>query len=171
MRMPHQSLAWCPNHLDLAVDRGAYERNARPQLCRVFIYLSEADGHLATPERQQIDHLGKGQIVPRRKVSGPPFGNPCWRLPWARLCRVPGQSQPGQVRSTSAARNEISRRAKSCTLSMPPVPLLSRGIEPPNVSAFGLFAECQQRAGRTQRMRRVALPLKPPKTVFYGGER
>jgi pimeloyl-ACP methyl ester carboxylesterase len=46
MRMRHQSLAWCPNQLDLALARGVYERNARRQLCRVFFYLSEvAAGH------------------------------------------------------------------------------------------------------------------------------
>jgi hypothetical protein len=33
------SRAWCPDQLDLALDRGIYNRNACAQLRRVFIYV------------------------------------------------------------------------------------------------------------------------------------
>src|SRR3984893_1844156 len=67
MRVRLQSLAWCPDQLDPALDRGIYDRNARAQLRRVFIYVRQADGHLCRPERHQIDYVGNGcQIASNR---------------------------------------------------------------------------------------------------------
>jgi hypothetical protein len=71
MRRVLPSLAWRPGQLDLTLDRGIYDRNARAQLRRVFIYVRQADGHLCRPERHQIDYVGKGQIVTRRKAPDP----------------------------------------------------------------------------------------------------
>jgi hypothetical protein len=73
MRVRLQSLAWCPDQLDLALDRGIYNRNACAQLRRVFIYVRQADGHLCPPERDQSDYVGKGQIVARREAPDPHF--------------------------------------------------------------------------------------------------
>jgi hypothetical protein len=67
------SRAWCPDQLDLALDRSIYNRNAYAQLRRVFIYVRQADGHLCPPERDQSDYVGKGQIVARRKAPDPHF--------------------------------------------------------------------------------------------------
>ena len=65
MRVRLQSLAWRPGQLDPALDRGIYDRIARAQLRRVFIYVRQADGHLCRPERHQI--------VARRKAPDPHF--------------------------------------------------------------------------------------------------
>src|SRR3984893_3247962 len=171
MRVRLQSLAWCPGQLDPALDRGIYDRNARAQLRRVFNYVRQADGHLCRPERHQIDYVGKGQIVTRRKAPDPHFGNPPWRLPWTRLCSVPGKSSgpigPGAEHIRHPERNihksefvhiEHADRAVFCTRELP--------FEAANAPAFNLFAECKQRMGKNHRIGRVVLPLKPPKTVF-----
>jgi hypothetical protein len=51
MRVRLQSLAWRPDQLDPALDRGIYDRNARAQLRRVFIYVRQADGARTPPNR------------------------------------------------------------------------------------------------------------------------
>jgi hypothetical protein len=81
MRVRLQSLARRPDQLDPVLDRGIYDRNARAQLHRVFIYVRQADGRLCRPERHQIEYVGNGQIVARRKAPDPHFGNRPWRLP------------------------------------------------------------------------------------------
>jgi hypothetical protein len=74
----------------------------------------KGDGHLRRTERQQIDHVGEGQIFGRRLLIHSLenlFGGRHGRVFAAFHARNAGQS--GQVRIASAAGIEISMRANS----------------------------------------------------------
>ena len=55
------SRAWCPDQLDLALDRGIYNRNACAQLRRVFIYVRQPMAIFAHPNATNATTSAKGR--------------------------------------------------------------------------------------------------------------
>ena len=54
------SRAWCPDQLDLGLDRGIYNRNACAQLRRVFIYVRPM-ANFAGPNATKSTMSAKGR--------------------------------------------------------------------------------------------------------------